>query len=78
MTFTVEIEGNTSEVVILDTSGQDKDVVVLIRDDDKVFIRQQDPDTDRVDVIEMDWKMFNALVMSIHCDDGTYHLEDKT
>ena len=51
--FTVEIDGTCSEVVILDTEGNDKDVTVIIRDDDKVFIRQQCPDSHRVDVIEM-------------------------
>ena len=77
MPFTVEIDENTSEIVILDTEGNDKDVVVLIRDDDKVFIRQQCPESDRVDVIEMNWPMLVALAGSLECEPGLYHLEPK-
>ena len=75
--FTVEIDGTCSEVVILDTEGNDKDVTVIIRDDDKVFIRQQCPDSHRVDVIEMTWPMLAALTSSIHCEEGMYHIELK-
>ena len=76
MTFTVEIEGNSSEVMLLDTDGNDKDVHVIIRDDDKVFIRQQDPDSDRVDVIEMNWQMLLSLIASANCEEGMYHIEE--
>ena len=76
MTFTVEIEGNSSEVILLDTDGNDKDVHVIIRDDDKVFIRQQDPDSDRVDVIEMNWQMLLSLIASANCEEGIYHIEE--
>ena len=75
MSFTVEIDETCSEVVILDTDGNDKDVTVIIRDDDKVFIRQQCPDSDRVDVIEMNWRMLLSLIAAANCDDGIYHIE---
>ena len=75
MAFTVEVEGSTSEIVLLDTEGNDRDVTVLIRDDDKVYLRQQCPDSDRVDVVEMTWPMLCALSMSLDCDPGMYHLD---
>ena len=77
MPFTVEIDEICSEIVLLDTEGADKDVTVLIRDDDKVFIRQQCPDSDRVDVIEMNRQMLVGLSKSLYCDEGMYHLEPK-
>ena len=77
MTFTVEIDSSSSEIVLLDTDGNDKDVTVIIRDDDKVFIRQECPESNRVDVVEMNWQMLVGLSQSIFCEDGMYHLEPK-
>ena len=71
MPFTVEIDGQSSEIVLLDTEGTDKDVTILVRDDDKVFIRQQCPESDRVDVIEMNWQM---LVHLYNIDSYQTHL----
>ena len=77
MPFTVEHLSDCSEIVLLDTEGHDKDVTVLVQGDDKVFIRQQDPVSGRVDVIEMNWQMLVGLSQSIFCEDGMYHLEPK-
>ena len=75
MTFTVEIDSSSSEIVLLDTDGNDKDVTVIIRDDDKVFIRQECPDSNRVDVVEMNWQMLVGLSQSIFYEEGIYHVE---
>ena len=75
MTFTVEIDSSSSEIVLLDTDGNDKDVTVIIRDDDKVFIRQECPESNRVDVIEMNWQMLVGLSQSIFYEEGMYHVE---
>ena len=77
MPFTVEHLSDCSEIVLLDTEGHDKDVTVWVQGDDRVFIRQQDPVSGRVDVIEMNWQMLVALSQSIFCEDGMYHLEPK-
>ena len=77
MPFTVEHLSDCSEIVLLDTEGHDKDVTVLVQGDDKVFIRQQDPVSGRVDVIEMNRQMLVGLSQSIFCEDGMYHLEAK-
>lgn len=57
MTFTVEVQGNCTEVTIMDMNGTDKDVRVMIQDDNKVYIQQYCPSSNRVDVIDMDWPM---------------------
>ena len=75
MTFTVEIDSSSSEIVLLDADGNDKDVTVIIRDDDKVFIRQECPESNRVDVIEMNWQMLVGLSQSIFYEEGMYHVE---
>ena len=75
MTFTVEIDSSSSEIVLLDTDGNDKDVTAIIRDDDKVFIRQGCPESNRVDVIEMNWQMLVGLSQSIFYEEGMYHVE---
>ena len=75
MTFTVEIDSSSSEIVLLDTDGNDKDVTVIIRDDDKVFIRQECPESNRVDVVEMNWQMLVGLSQSIFYEEGIYHVE---
>ena len=75
MTFTVEIDSSSSEIVLLDTDGNDKDVTVIIRNDDKVFIRQECPESNRVDVVEMNWQMLVGLSQSIFYEEGIYHVE---
>ena len=74
MTFSVEIHSDCTEITLLDMTGQDKDVKVLIQPDDKVYIRQQCPRTDHVDVIEMTWQMLASLSAALHCEDGVYSI----
>ena len=75
MTFTVEIHSNCSEITVLDTTGADKDVKVLIQDDDKVYIQPQCPESNRVDVVEMDFQMLCSIAESLTCEPGMYAIE---
>ena len=61
----------------MDMEGTDKDVKVMIMDDDKVYIQQHCPRTQRVDVIDMDWQMLYALSKSLDCSPGLYSLKGK-
>ena len=48
---------------------------VLIQDDDKVYIQQQCPESNRVDVVEMDFQMLCSIAESLTCEPGMYAIE---
>ena len=74
--FTVEHHTDSTEIVLMDTAQcKDKDVRVFIQGDDRVYLRQECLDSQRVDVVEMDWKMLVCLAQSLGCDEGFYTLE---
>ena len=69
--FSVEHEFDSTTVTILDDSGDEEDVAVILFDD-VVYIRQYLADTDAADIISMTPKMFNELMAAWNSADGSY------
>ena len=72
MTFSVEIESDYTDIVLLDPTGCDNDVVVSITDDGDVFMRTQCPETDQVDLILMNYSMLTDLVAALEQTEGVF------
>jgi hypothetical protein len=69
--FSVEHEFDSSSITILDDSGEQEDVAVILFDD-VVYIRQYIEDTDMASVITMTPKMFAELIEAYNCSDGSF------
>ena len=69
--FSVEHEFDSTTVTILDDSGDEEDVAVILFDD-VVYIRQYLADTDAAAIISMTPKMFNELMAAWNSGDGSY------
>ena len=69
--FSVEHEFDRSSITVLDDSGEQEDVAVILFDD-VVYIRQYIEDTDMASVITMTPKMFAELIEAYNCSDGSF------
>jgi hypothetical protein len=69
--FSVEHEFDSSSITVLDDSGEQEDVAVILFDD-VVYIRQYIEDTDMASVITMTPKMFAELIEAYNCSDGSF------
>ena len=69
--FSVEHEFDSSSITVLDDSGEQEDVTVILFDD-VVYIRQYIEDTDMASVITMTPKMFAELIEAYNCSDGSF------
>ncbi len=70
MTYTVEHIDDYTDVVILDPTGSDNDLVVTICEDGEVWLRQQCPETDHVDLILITYSMLQDLNNSMNTPEG--------
>ena len=64
-----------TQIVLLDPTGDDNDVEVTLDSDSQVWIRQECTETGKVDLVLMDWKMLQDLVVALQSEDGVYVTE---
>lgn len=69
--FSVEHEFDSTTITVLDDSGDEEDVAVILFDD-VVYIRQYLADTDAAAIISMTPKMFTELMAAWNSADGSY------
>ena len=69
--FSVEHEFDNTTVTILDDSGEQEDVAVILFDD-VVYIRQYVEDTDLASIITMTPKMFAEMIEAYNCGEGSF------
>jgi hypothetical protein len=69
--FSVEHEFDNTTVTILDDSGEQEDVAVILFDD-VVYIRQYVEDTDLASIITMTPKMFAELIEAYNRGEGSF------
>ena len=70
--YTVEMDGEDTEVYVLDETGSDMDVH-LIFTEGLVFIKQVDPQSDYADVITLTDTMFERIIHAYHSPEGVYN-----
>lgn len=71
--FSVEHEFDSTTVTVLDDSGEEEDVAVILFDD-VVYIRQYLADTDAAAIVSMTPKMFTELMTAWNKAEGSYIL----
>jgi hypothetical protein len=79
--YTVEYESNASIITSLDKHDAYHDVEVIICDDDTVFIRQYNLDTDEMDTIFMSYDQLLDIRAGLDSSEGAFMLvrrEDDT
>ena len=69
--FSVEHEFDSTSITVLDDSGEQEDVAVILFDD-VVYIRQYIEDTDMASVITMTPKMFAEMIEAYNCGEGSF------
>ena len=69
--FSVEHEFDNTTVTVLDDSGEQEDVAVILFDD-VVYIRQYVEDTDMASVVTMTPKMFAELIEAYNRGEGSF------
>lgn len=69
--FSVEHEFDNTSITILDDSGEQEDVAVILFDD-LVYIRQYVEDTDLASVVTMTPKMFAELIEAYNRGEGSF------
>jgi hypothetical protein len=69
--FSVEHEFDNTTVTILDDSGEQEDVAVILFDD-IVYIRQYVEDTDLASIITMTPKMFAEMIEAYNRGEGSF------
>ncbi len=78
MPFTVEEKPWTTEIVIMDDSGDDLDFTVIIENDGEyqgyASIRQYNRDIEGYDVVTMSPGMFKDLIKSFNSSEGFHGL----
>jgi hypothetical protein len=71
--FSVEHEFDSTTITVLDDSGEQEDVAVVLFDD-IIYIRQYVEDTDLASIITMTPKMFEEIMVAWNKSDGSYQL----
>lgn len=74
--FSVEHEFDSTTVTVLDDSGEEEDVAVILFDD-VVYIRQYYPDTDQAAVISMTPKMYKELMAAWNMHEGSFLVDER-
>lgn len=69
--FSVEHEFDSTSITVLDDSGEQEDVAVILFDD-VVYIRQYIEDTDMASVITMTPKMFAEMIEAYNRGEGSF------
>lgn len=69
--FSVEHEFDSTSITVLDDSGEQEDVAVILFDD-VVYIRQYVEDTDMASVITMSPKMFAEMIEAYNRGEGSF------
>ena len=69
--FSVEHEFDNTTITVLDDSGEQEDVAVILFDD-LVYIRQYVEDTDMASVVTMTPKMFAELIEAYNRGEGSF------
>lgn len=69
--FSVEHEFDNTSITILDDSGEQEDVAVILFDD-LVYIRQYVEDTDLASVVTMTPKMFAEMIEAYNRGEGSF------
>lgn len=69
--FSVEHEFDNTTVTVLDDSGEQEDVAVILFDD-LVYIRQYVEDTDLASVVTMTPKMFAEMIEAYNRGEGSF------
>ncbi len=71
MTFSVEYDNQEIDIILLDPTGCDNDCQVTIVGKE-VWIRQQCPETDQVDLILISYSMLTDLATAINKPEGVF------
>lgn len=69
--FSVEHEFDSTTITVLDDSGDEEDVAVILFDD-VVYIRQYLADTDAAAIVSMTPKMFTEIMAAWNSAEGSY------
>ena len=69
--FSVEHEFDNTTITVLDDSGEQEDVAVILFDD-LVYIRQYVEDTELASVVTLTPKMFAELIEAYNCGEGSF------
>jgi len=69
--FSVEHEFDNTAITVLDDSGEQEDVAVILFDD-VVYIRQYVEDTDLASVVTLTPKMFAELIEAYNRGEGSF------
>ena len=69
--FSVEHEFDNTTITVLDDSGEQEDVAVILFDD-LVYIRQYVEDTELASVVTMTPKMFAELIEAYNRGEGSF------
>ena len=69
--FSVEHEFDNTTVTVLDDSGEQEDVAVILFDD-LVYIRQYVEDTELASVVTMTPKMFAEMIEAYNRGEGSF------
>lgn len=69
--FSVEHEFDSTTITVLDDSGEEEDVAVILFDD-VVYIRQYLADTDAAAIIQLTPKMFTEIMLAWNSAEGSY------
>ena len=72
MTFSVEHIDDYTDIVLLDPTGADNDVTVTVDQDGDVWFRTQCPESDHVDLIQMNYSMLTDLVAALDQTEGVF------
>lgn len=69
--FSVEHEFDSTTITVLDDSGEEEDVAVILFDD-VVYIRQYLADTDAAAIIQLTPKMFTEITLAWNSSEGSF------
>lgn len=69
--FSVEHEFDSTTITVLDDSGEEEDVAVILFDD-VVYIRQYLADTDAAAIIQLTPKMFTEIMLAWNSSEGSF------
>lgn len=72
--YTVEMDHDITKIVSLDESGQFEDVEMVL-DDEYVYLRQLDDDSNAYEMIIMTYKQFVQVYAAMQSPEGTYQIE---
>lgn len=69
--FSVEHEFDNTTITVLDDSGEQEDVAVILFDD-VIYIRQYVEDTDLASIVTLSPQMFAEMIEAWNCAEGSF------